>query len=265
MDSSNKPKPRQRSAIDYFTEFVVRGDDLAAEINVQQDSTEQYTAESHKQSEFNDAELMEQWKDVLQKARRDHHERILADRVAKSRLKFTNRQGDKLDQQNWVERELHALRGHANDIPAVMRHIRIFLSSTFTDTGPTRDFLMQHVWPFLRQFCQDREIHFEVVDLRWGVNDTMVDNHQIYDICMSEIDKCKRLSIGPFFLFFATNKFGWRMPPGSIAQAEFEAILAQVPRCIRCTTCRTSCPTRPAPTPRPCGPGGARGVLCSVD
>lgn len=50
-----------------------------------------------------------------------------------------------MEQKDWVVRELHALRGHTTDIPDVMRHIRIFLSSTFTDTGPTRDFLMQHV------------------------------------------------------------------------------------------------------------------------
>ena len=57
----------------------------------------------------------------------------------------------------------------------------------------------------------------------------MVDDHQVFDICMSEIDKCKRQSIGPYFIFAATNKYGWRCPPSTIPASELEMLLPFIP------------------------------------
>ena len=50
----------------------------------------------------------------------------------------------------------------------VQKTVRIFLSSTFTDTRVDRNELMQEVFEPIRDLCQQHGIAFEVVDLRWG-------------------------------------------------------------------------------------------------
>ena len=52
----------------------------------------------------------------------------------------------------------------------VQKTIRIFLSSTFTDTRVDRNKLMEDVFEPVRDLCQQHGIAFEVVDLRWGKN-----------------------------------------------------------------------------------------------
>jgi len=50
----------------------------------------------------------------------------------------------------------------------VQKTVRIFLSSTFTDTKVDRNKLMEEVFEPIRELCQQHGIAFEVVDLRWG-------------------------------------------------------------------------------------------------
>ena len=52
----------------------------------------------------------------------------------------------------------------------MQKTIRIFLSSTFTDTRVDRNKLMEEVFEPIRDLCQQHAIAFEVVDLRWGKN-----------------------------------------------------------------------------------------------
>ena len=50
----------------------------------------------------------------------------------------------------------------------MQKTIRIFLSSTFTDTKVDRNELMEEVFEPIKDLCQQHGIAFEVVDLRWG-------------------------------------------------------------------------------------------------
>ena len=56
----------------------------------------------------------------------------------------------------------------------MQKTIRIFLSSTFTDTRVDRNKLMEEVFEPVRDLCQQHGIAFEVVDLRWGKNVTLL-------------------------------------------------------------------------------------------
>ena len=40
----------------------------------------------------------------------------------------------------------------------------------------------------------------QVVDMRWGVRDEATDDHMTTQLCMTEIDNCQRLSVGPNFV-----------------------------------------------------------------
>ena len=39
-----------------------------------------------------------------------------------------------------------------------------------------------------------------MVDMRWGIQDTARNDHTTFELCLREIETCKRLSVGPSFL-----------------------------------------------------------------
>ena len=60
--------------------------------------------------------------------------------------------------------------------------------------------LMENIYPKLKEYCRERGLEFQVVDMRWGVRDESTDDHKTADLCMNEIDNCQRLSLGPNFV-----------------------------------------------------------------
>ena len=60
----------------------------------------------------------------------------------------------------------------------------------------------------------------QVVDMRWGVRDEMTNEHMTTDLCMTELTNCQRLSMGPNFIFFGGQKYGYRPIPTEIITSE---------------------------------------------
>lgn len=60
--------------------------------------------------------------------------------------------------------------------------------------------LYNQAYPELRRFCNDFGIEFQVIDMRWGVRSTAVVDHSTSSLCQFEVETCKRLSIGPYFV-----------------------------------------------------------------
>nr|XP_006825345.1 PREDICTED: NACHT and WD repeat domain-containing protein 1-like [Saccoglossus kowalevskii] len=112
------------------------------------------------------------------------------------------------------------------DLPPIRsRVVRIFTSSTFTDTYVERNALMQDVYPKLRDYCKSKYgLEFQVVDMRWGVRDEATDDHMTSQLCMNEIEECKRISDGPTFVVFLCQKYGYRPFPAKIPAEEFESM-----------------------------------------
>jgi hypothetical protein len=66
--------------------------------------------------------------------------------------------------------------------------------------------LMENIYPKLKEYCRERGLEFQVVDMRWGVRDESTDDHKTADLCMNEIDNCQRLSLGPNFVVRSLKK-----------------------------------------------------------
>uniref|UniRef100_A0AC35UEM1 NACHT domain-containing protein n=1 Tax=Rhabditophanes sp. KR3021 TaxID=114890 RepID=A0AC35UEM1_9BILA len=117
-------------------------------------------------------------------------------------------------------------KGFFENIPApASKVVRVFTSSTFTDTTLERNMLMEEVYPNLKNYC--REVHgldFQTVDMRWGVRDESTDDHQTTKLCINEIKNCQRLSMGPNFVVFLCQKYGYRPIPSEILSTEFEIL-----------------------------------------
>ncbi|XP_038054566.1 NACHT and WD repeat domain-containing protein 2-like [Patiria miniata] len=103
--------------------------------------------------------------------------------------------------------------------------VRIFTSSTFTDTSTERNALMRETYPRLKDYCKfNHGLEFQVIDMRWGVRDEATDDHMTGQLCMAEIAACQRLSVGPNFVTFLCQKYGYRPFPPKIENDEFKIL-----------------------------------------
>ncbi|KAK2152117.1 hypothetical protein LSH36_339g02004 [Paralvinella palmiformis] len=151
---------------------------------------------------------------------------------------------------------LHILSGNPNyGYEAKPKIIRIFTSSTFTDTFHERNRLMVDVYPKLKDFCQEYGYQFQVVDMRWGVREESENDHLAVELCMQELKNCQKLSVGPNFVVsslmfrshlfssciialhwetpnlqqsFLSHKYGYRPFPRVIPADEFDLLTDEV-------------------------------------
>lgn len=122
------------------------------------------------------------------------------------------------------------VRGDIIDLPKTRSKIvRIFLSSTFTDTHEERDYLIENIYPKLRDYCKNEHgLDFQIVDMRWGIPNETSNDHSTTSICLTEIENCQNLSLGPNFIVFLSHKYGTRMLPTNILDSEFEILKQEI-------------------------------------
>jgi tetratricopeptide (TPR) repeat protein len=92
------------------------------------------------------------------------------------------------------------------------RTFPIFISSTFADMQAERDHLKNVVFPLVEEELQKRRIKLEIVDLRWGVDTTSMEQEDereanVLKVCLDEIRRCR-----PFFIGLLGDRYGW-VPP----------------------------------------------------
>ena len=46
------------------------------------------------------------------------------------------------------------------------------------------------------------------MDMRWGVTDEMLNDHQVTDLCIKEIENCQQVSCGPSFVVSSRDDIG---------------------------------------------------------
>jgi len=87
---------------------------------------------------------------------------------------------------------------------ASSRIIRIFISSTFRDMQAERDYLVKFIFPQLRKVCEERDVVWSEVDLRWGITAEQSAEGQVLPICLEEIRRCR-----PYFIGLLGERYGW--------------------------------------------------------
>ncbi|MDR0864567.1 MAG: DUF6483 family protein [Candidatus Symbiothrix sp.] len=86
------------------------------------------------------------------------------------------------------------------------RQIRIFISSTFKDMMPERDYLINKIFPELKRYCQERDVTLFELDLRWGVSEEESKQGRTVEICLEEIENTH-----PFFIGILGERYGWTL------------------------------------------------------
>lgn len=83
-------------------------------------------------------------------------------------------------------------------------HVRVFVSSTFSDLIAERDHLARHTFPSLEKKSGDLGFIFSAIDLRWGITDEQVAEGSVLPICLDAIDRSR-----PFFIGILGERYGW--------------------------------------------------------
>ncbi|CAO2612429.1 NACHT domain- and WD repeat-containing protein 1 [Lemmus lemmus] len=91
-----------------------------------------------------------------------------------------------------------------------------------------REALQRTAYPEVQSFCRKHGLTFEAVDLRWGVPDTQAAGHLTTDLCLEELDRCRRTSVGPAFVALLGDQYGPCLVPQRIEEKEWEALRAQL-------------------------------------
>ncbi|XP_050411152.1 NACHT and WD repeat domain-containing protein 2 isoform X2 [Patella vulgata] len=117
------------------------------------------------------------------------------------------------------------LHGNINvKCPPVAKIVRIFTSSTFTDTEHERNAWMEISYPKLQLFCKERGYDFQVVDMRWGIREEMQILHKTTEICLNEIKLCNEISTGPSFVTLYAQRYGWCPYPTEISETDYNIL-----------------------------------------
>lgn len=77
-----------------------------------------------------------------------------------------------------------------------------------TDMFEERAMLIKQGVPQVQTFCGEYGLHFQLVDLHWGVDISMVNrDFNVRNIHQREIANCQRNSLGPNFVVCFTHIF----------------------------------------------------------
>ncbi|XP_074240537.1 NACHT domain- and WD repeat-containing protein 1 isoform X3 [Saimiri boliviensis] len=121
------------------------------------------------------------------------------------------------------------LRGEAGPLPAPPpSSVAIFISSTASDMDAEREALQSTAYPEVQTFCQKHGLMFEVVDLRWGIRNIEATDHLTTELCLEEIGRCCKTSIGPAFVALIGDQYGPCLVPSQIDEKEWEVLRARL-------------------------------------
>ncbi|XP_054983659.1 NACHT domain- and WD repeat-containing protein 1 isoform X1 [Sorex araneus] len=121
------------------------------------------------------------------------------------------------------------LQGQAGPLPAPPASgVSIFLSSNGSDMDAEREALHSSACPEVQTFCQKHGLMFEVVDLHWGIQSSEASAHMSPELCLEELERCQRTSLGPAFVALLGDQYGPCPLPTLIEEKEWEVLRAQL-------------------------------------
>ncbi|XP_013386906.1 NACHT domain- and WD repeat-containing protein 1 isoform X2 [Lingula anatina] len=105
--------------------------------------------------------------------------------------------------------------------------LRIYISSTSTDTIGEGKLLTNSVYPYLQNLAQKKGYELQLLDLHWGINGLFLDDHSYAETCRRALECCLEKH-GLNFISFLSEKYGHPNLPTVFSKEEFEAILSAV-------------------------------------
>lgn len=102
------------------------------------------------------------------------------------------------------------------------RRASAFISSTFADMINERNLIVYNVLPRVKKWAFDRGIIFDIIDLRWGINNEQAkDLHHTIKLCLQRVKESD-----PVFICFLGERYGWIPPIEDFNQGMFDKSIA---------------------------------------
>jgi hypothetical protein len=76
----------------------------------------------------------------------------------------------------------------------------------------------------ITKLCEEHGARFQAIDLRWGVREEAGLDQKTMEICLAEIERCKKTKLKPNFIVLLGSRYGWRPLPARIEAGEFERV-----------------------------------------
>eukprot|EP00736_Rhodelphis_marinus_P008356 Rmarinus@m.3959 len=115
-----------------------------------------------------------------------------------------------------------------DSFPPQPRKLAVFVSSTFLDTVEERNAFMSHVYPNVRDYAKSLDLEFEAVEMRWGIRYEASSDHRTVEMCMQQLERCRKESAGLFFVSLWGDRYGWRPLPSSLLVSDAELFLPRL-------------------------------------
>ena len=104
---------------------------------------------------------------------------------------------------------------------------RLFISSTFSDFSVERRLLQEYVFPEIKKYCNESNLNFQPIDLRWGVSNEAQLDQKTLELCLEEV-RASKINPHPNFLIMAGDRYGWIPLPYLIEKSEYETIITNI-------------------------------------
>ncbi|WP_246571689.1 NACHT domain-containing protein [Kineosporia corallincola] len=105
------------------------------------------------------------------------------------------------------------------------RTFRVFVSSPFTEQiAAERRQLRRLAFDPLARECARRGVHFQPVDLRWGISPQASHDQRTMDVCLGEVERCRQASPELNFLYLGARRRGWLPVPTTVPHADMERL-----------------------------------------
>ncbi len=82
---------------------------------------------------------------------------------------------------------------------------RLFISSTFKDMDKERSYIVEWIFPRIKELCDERGVEFFPIDLRWGITEQEGKQGRIISACLEEVDNSR-----PYFIGLLGDRYGWQ-------------------------------------------------------
>ena len=108
------------------------------------------------------------------------------------------------------------------------RVVRVFISSTFTDTVFERNYTLEDVVPYLKKVGRERGCDIIFSEMRFGIRDDASEDNRTSELCMEELANYEQQSAGVFYVLISTDKYGFRPLPRRIPRNEMERLRGEM-------------------------------------
>ncbi|KAN0022419.1 hypothetical protein ACTFIU_004602 [Dictyostelium citrinum] len=122
----------------------------------------------------------------------------------KLEIKQSTEQQQQSTQQQQPQQQQQQQYNQLELIKNEKKSIKIFISSTFLDMENEREAIVKYLIPEIRDYCNERNIDFSFVDMRWGITESKdILKKSTIATCLQEVSNCN------YFISLLGDRYGW--------------------------------------------------------